>query len=92
MRNEHSLLENIRFELTNYENSTDAETTDEEWKDVFYDLLCRVVEAAECGEAVFEEPSFLTNKAGLRRCNFCIISTVLIVVMRWKLQNFLSEP
>ncbi len=52
MRSEYSLLEEIRLELTNYENSTDAETTDEEWKDVFYDLLCRVVNAAECGDEV----------------------------------------
>lgn len=62
MRNEYNLFEDICFELTNYENSADAETTDEEWKDVFYDLLCRVVEAVECGEAVFEEPNFIKKK------------------------------
>jgi hypothetical protein len=44
MREEYSLLDDIKFELCNYENSTDEETTDEEWKDVFYDLLLRVVD------------------------------------------------
>lgn len=44
MREEYSLLDNIKFELCNYENSTDEETTDAEWKDVFYDLLLRVVD------------------------------------------------
>lgn len=63
MRNEYSLLEDIRFELTNYENSTDTETTDTEWKDAFYDLLCRVVNAVECGEAVFEEPNFVCKES-----------------------------
>ena len=58
MRNEYTLLDDIRFELTNYENSTDEETTDEEWKDTFYDLLCRVVVASDCGELVFEEAPF----------------------------------
>lgn len=55
MRNEYSLLDQIKFELCNYENSTDEETTDEEWKDVFYDLLIRVVSeyAWDDGDCVY---------------------------------------
>ena len=57
-RIEYTLLDDIRFELTNYENSTDTETTTEEWRDIFYNLLCKVINAVECGEVVFEESNF----------------------------------
>ena len=55
MRNEYSLYDDICFELTNYENSDDQETTDEEWKDAFYDLLCRVQNAIDLGELIWSE-------------------------------------
>ena len=48
-----NILEDIQYELTNYETGDDKETTTEEWVDVFYHLLYRVVHGFELGDIVF---------------------------------------
>lgn len=41
------VLDDIKFELKNYENNKDTETTDEEWRDSFYTLLSRLISNIE---------------------------------------------
>ena len=53
--NEHQLYDDICFELTNFENESDCETTMEEWADVFYGLLVRVQNAIDIGDLIWRE-------------------------------------